>query len=59
MTCKIYKDKKKELRWTIYANNGKKIANSGEGYKRMRSLKNALRSLTLNITGNKIKVIGE
>lgn len=56
MYCKIYKDKKGELRWTIYAGNGRKIANSGEGYKRMRDLKNALRRLTLSIYENSLRV---
>lgn len=29
----VYKDTKGEFRWRITAPNGKKIANSGEGYK--------------------------
>lgn len=28
----IYKDRKKQFRWKLVATNGKKIANSGEGY---------------------------
>jgi uncharacterized protein YegP (UPF0339 family) len=30
----IYKDRKGEWRWTLYASNGRKLADSGEGYKR-------------------------
>ena len=29
----IYKDASNEWRWTLYADNAKKIADSGEGYK--------------------------
>jgi uncharacterized protein len=32
----IYKDKRGEWRWTLFAGNGKKLANSGEGYTRKR-----------------------
>jgi uncharacterized protein YegP (UPF0339 family) len=32
----IYKDRKKEWRWTLFASNGKKLACSGEGYTRLR-----------------------
>lgn len=28
----IYKDQAGYFRWTLYASNGKKIADSGEGY---------------------------
>lgn len=28
-----YQDRDKEWRWTLFASNGKKIADSGEGYK--------------------------
>lgn len=33
MKFEIYKDKKGEWRWTLKARNGKKIADSAEGYK--------------------------
>lgn len=33
----IYRDKKKEFRWRLKANNGKIIADSGESYKRIKS----------------------
>lgn len=29
----LYKDTKGEYRWTLYAENSKKLADSGEGYK--------------------------
>lgn len=41
----IYKDKKGEWRWRIKAGNGRIMADSGEGYKRKRSLVDAMRKL--------------
>ncbi|KQO78114.1 hypothetical protein ASF36_13855 [Methylobacterium sp. Leaf90] len=32
MHFEIYRDVKGEWRWTLYASNGRKIADSGEGY---------------------------
>ncbi len=32
MHFEVYKDKSDEWRWTLYAVNGRKIADSGEGY---------------------------
>jgi uncharacterized protein len=34
MKFHLYRDRKKEWRWRLTASNGRKIANSGEGYKR-------------------------
>ena len=34
MKFEVYKDKSKEWRWRLKARNGRKVANSGEGYKR-------------------------
>jgi uncharacterized protein YegP (UPF0339 family) len=31
---RIYKDRHGEWRWTLVSANGKKLANSGEGYRR-------------------------
>lgn len=31
---RTYKDKRGEWRWTLYGINGRKMADSGEGYKR-------------------------
>jgi uncharacterized protein YegP (UPF0339 family) len=36
MRVHTYRDRKGEWRWTLYARNGKKIACSGEGYRRRR-----------------------
>ena len=33
MTFLIYKDSRKEWRWTLKAKNGRKIADCGEGYR--------------------------
>lgn len=30
----IYRDRQKEYRWRLTAANGRKVANSGEGYRR-------------------------
>ena len=38
----IYKDRKGEWRWRIIASNGRKLANSGEGYKRKRDCTRSL-----------------
>lgn len=32
MKVTIYKDRRGEWRWTLYARNGRKVACSGEGY---------------------------
>jgi uncharacterized protein YegP (UPF0339 family) len=42
MKITIYKDKKKELRWRMIAKNGRILADSGEGYKRISALKHSL-----------------
>lgn len=30
----LYRDRRREWRWTLYAPNGRKVACSGEGYRR-------------------------
>lgn len=40
LTLRIYKDAKKEFRWTLISSNGRKLANCGEGYKRRAGLEN-------------------
>lgn len=35
---RVYKDRKKEWRWTLIHSNGRKLANGGEGYKHRRDL---------------------
>jgi uncharacterized protein YegP (UPF0339 family) len=32
MKFKVYQDTNKQYRWTLYASNGRKVANAGEGY---------------------------
>lgn len=45
MRVVIFKDKAKEWRWHIFANNGRMIANAGEGYKRKAGAIKGLRAL--------------
>jgi uncharacterized protein YegP (UPF0339 family) len=42
MYFKVYKDKANEWRWTLYADNNKKIADSGEGYKEKDDCKDGI-----------------
>lgn len=48
----IYRDKKKELRWRM-KRNGRIVAESGEGYKRLRSLEKSLTNLLGDIRGDR------
>lgn len=41
---RIYRDRKKEWRWTARAANGRKVATSGEGYKRLAGCEKGLRA---------------
>lgn len=34
VTVVFYKDRKKQWRWSVYAMNGRVLADSGEGYRR-------------------------
>lgn len=34
MKIEVYKDKKKQWRWRMFASNGKNVANCGQGYTR-------------------------
>ncbi|MBN8691184.1 MAG: DUF1508 domain-containing protein [Armatimonadetes bacterium] len=38
----IYKDTNSEWRWTLYAANNRKIANSGEGYQNKQDCLSAI-----------------
>jgi uncharacterized protein YegP (UPF0339 family) len=38
----IYQDKKKEWRWRLIASNGRQVADSGEGYKRVHFCQKAI-----------------
>lgn len=42
MTFWLYKDANGQYRWTLEAANGKKIANSGEGYHNRQDAINAV-----------------
>lgn len=42
MHFEIYKDKAGEWRWTLYAVNGRKIADSGEGYNNKADARNGI-----------------
>jgi len=50
MKAKIYKDKKGEFRWTIFASNGRKLANSGEGYKRLGACVKGLQKVSSGVS---------
>ena len=45
MRVTIYEDKAGEFRWRLSATNGKRIADSGEGYKTRRGAEGAVRRL--------------
>lgn len=47
MTFHIFKDKKREWRWTLYAKNGRKIATCGEGYKRKGQVKRMIQKIIM------------
>lgn len=56
-TFVIYKDKKKEYRWTSFASNGRKTGDSSEGYKRKsQCMRFPVRVQNL-CPGNEIEVI--
>jgi uncharacterized protein YegP (UPF0339 family) len=42
MYFKLYKDTAGYWRWTLYASNGKKIADSGEGYNNKSDAQNGI-----------------
>lgn len=48
----IYKDLRNEWRWYLVAANGKKVADSGEGYKNEADCRNGIRLVigTNNLT---------
>jgi uncharacterized protein YegP (UPF0339 family) len=45
----IYKDRKGEYRWTLEARNGKKIADSAEGYKRKTQVVKMVSKITVMV----------
>lgn len=50
----VYLDAARQWRWTLYAANGKKIANSGEGYFNKQDCLHAL-DLTANSRGTPVR----
>ena len=42
LTLRIYRDSKREFRWTLIAANGRKLANGGESYKYRADLAKAI-----------------
>ncbi|WP_440976318.1 YegP family protein [Pseudoxanthomonas winnipegensis] len=42
MYFKLYKDNSGYWRWTLYASNGRKIADSGEGYNSKSDAQNGI-----------------
>lgn len=51
----IYKDKKGEFRWKLFASNGQQIANGGEGYSSLAGCKNGIESVKKNIQSAEIE----
>lgn len=45
-TFTIYKDKKGEFRWRLKTKNGRIVAESGEGYKRMQGCLRGIQAVT-------------
>jgi uncharacterized protein YegP (UPF0339 family) len=50
----VYKDKRGEWRWSLVADNGNKIAASGEGYKEKTSCLDAIKSVKRDAPGASI-----
>lgn len=47
---KLYKDIAGEWRWTFYAANGRKIADSAEGYNNKTDAKNGIQLISTSAT---------
>jgi uncharacterized protein YegP (UPF0339 family) len=47
LRLRLYRDRAREFRWTAIARNGKKVADSAEGYKRKASAEKTLHALKL------------
>jgi uncharacterized protein len=48
----VYQDVQRQWRWTLYAANGKKLANSGEGYNNKADCVHALNLVASTGRGN-------
>jgi uncharacterized protein YegP (UPF0339 family) len=55
MKFKIYKDEKGEYRWTLYAVNNKKLADSAEGYKQKKDCLNGMTKVMSTTSETPIK----
>lgn len=56
MEYRVYKDKAGYWRWTFYSSNGRKIADSGEGYFNKDDCVNGI-NLICNSVGTPIKYL--
>ena len=56
---RLYRDKKKELRWNIAHINGNIVADSGEGYKNLLDITTALYNLLTSLSIGDFKVVEE
>ena len=54
MKFEMYRDKKNEWRWTLFARNGRIIADSGESYKRRGKCRRIIERIILNVGTAKI-----
>jgi uncharacterized protein len=57
MKFEIYKDKRKEWRWRLKARNGRKVANSGEGYKRPGACEKAMNRFAIGAVKARVAYI--
>ena len=51
----MYKDRKNEWRWGLYASNGRIVADSGEGYKRRNRCRRMIEKLIIQIGSAQIE----
>lgn len=54
MKMRIYQDKAGEWRWSLRADNGRKVADSGEGYKTRHGVIQAVRRIIGLATGSNL-----
>lgn len=53
----FYRDKKREHRWRFVASNGRTLADSGEGYKRILDVQKAFTVLWLAVTRGEYETV--
>ena len=58
MHYEVYKDQRGEWRWTLYAANGNKIANSGEGYEHKQHCLHMIDQMKASSQAE-VKIIGD